>query len=104
MNEITQNNFEDEVLNSDLPVVVDFWAEWCGPCKVMLPVIESLSEEYEGKVKFVKVNVDDEQELATSMNVRGIPTFTIFKDGEVLDSVSGAIPKGKFVEFVSRSL
>lgn len=90
---ITGDNFEEEVLKSDKPVLIDFWAPWCGPCKMMGPVVEQLAAEYEGRVKVGKVNVDEEMELAQKYQVMSIPTFLLFKDGKVEKQVMGARPK-----------
>ena len=86
-------NFDSEVKNSDLPVLVDFWAPWCGPCKMISPIVEELAGDYEGKIKVAKINVDDNQELASQFGIRGIPTVMIFKDGEVANSFVGLRPK-----------
>ena len=90
---ITKNNFENEVLNSDIPVFIDFWAAWCGPCRMMSPVIAELAEKYEGKAKICKVNVDEEPELAAAFKVMSIPMFAVIKNGQVTDSLIGARPK-----------
>jgi thioredoxin 1 len=92
---ITSDNFEAEVLQSDTPVLVDFWADWCGPCKTIAPAVEALSEDYAGKVKVGKVNVDDAGDLAMKFNVVSIPTLLLFKDGSVVDQQVGAVPKAK---------
>ena len=89
----TKDNFEEEVVNSSVPVLVDFYADWCGPCKMMGPVVEKLAEEYEGKAKVGKVNVDDEEELAARFNVMRIPFFAVIKDGKLVDSSLGATTK-----------
>ncbi len=89
----TSANFETEVLKSELPVLVDFFADWCGPCKMMAPIMESLAESYEGKVKIGKLNIDDEMEIAQRYRVMSIPTFIIFKDGEAVDVSVGAMSK-----------
>lgn len=89
----TSANFETEVLKSELPVLVDFFADWCGPCKMMAPIVESLAENYEGKVKVGKLNIDDEMEIAQRYRVMSIPTFIIFKDGEAVDVSVGAMSK-----------
>ncbi|MFL2746701.1 MAG: thioredoxin [Dehalococcoidia bacterium] len=90
---VTDQTFEEEVLKSDIPVLVDFWAEWCGPCKMIAPILEELSTEYEGKIKIAKVDVDSNAEKAGQYGVRGIPTLLIFKSGEPADQVVGAVPK-----------
>ncbi len=91
--EVTDADFEAEVLKSDVPVLVDFWAPWCGPCKSMLPIIDELSTEYEGKAKIVKVNVDESAETAGKFSVMSIPTFIIFKGGEAVATFVGAKSK-----------
>lgn len=90
---LTDSNFESEVLKSDVPVLVDFWAEWCGPCKKIGPVVDELAEEYEGKLKVGKVNVDDNSEVSMKYQIRSIPALMIFKNGEVVDQIIGAVPK-----------
>lgn len=92
---VTSDNFESEVLQSETPVVVDFWAEWCGPCKMIAPALEELSKDYAGKIKIAKVNVDDAGDLAMKFNVVSIPTLLLFKDGAVVGQQVGAIPKTK---------
>nr|WP_308870973.1 thioredoxin [Orenia metallireducens] len=92
--EVNKDNFEEEVLNSDMPVVVDFWAPWCGPCQAIAPVLEELGAEYTGKVKVAKVNVDDNQELATEYQVASIPNLVFFKGGEAVDRQIGFSSKG----------
>lgn len=92
---ITEANFEKEVLNSDLPVLVDFWADWCGPCKMLSPIIAEIAKEYEGRVKVGKVNIDTEQELAVKYRVASIPTLVLFKDGQAVKRSVGAVPKGQ---------
>lgn len=95
MPEITLNesNFDQEVLKSDLPVMVDFWAVWCGPCKVLSPIVQELGEEYAGKIKVGKVNVDENNQLAMKYNVMSIPTLKFFKGGKLLGELIGAAPK-----------
>ena len=90
---VDSTNFDTEVKNSDVPVLVDFWAPWCGPCKMIGPIVEELAGDYEGKIKVAKINVDDNQELASQFGIRGIPTVMIFKDGEVANSFVGLRPK-----------
>jgi thioredoxin 1 len=91
--EITDANFEQEVLKSDIPVLIDFWAVWCGPCKMIAPHIEALANEYEGKAKIGKLDVDSYPDLATHYGIRGIPTILIFRDGKVVDRIVGNYPK-----------
>ena len=105
VNEITsQQEFEQQVLNSANPVFVDFWAEWCGPCRVVSPVVEELSNEYKDKINFVKVNVDDNNELAQKYNVFSIPTLTIFKDGQMISQKTGTASKESFKTMIDSSL
>ena len=93
MMQVTDGDFKKEVLDSELPVIVDFWAEWCGPCKLMGPVFEELSKEYEGKVKFVKLDVDSNQDTASKYGVMSIPTLILFKDGKEANKIIGFAPK-----------
>ncbi len=88
-----ENNYENEVIKSDIPVMIDFYAEWCGPCRMMSPLIEQFATEYVGKVKIGKVNVDEERALAMKFGVQSIPCFVFIKDGKVTDTVVGAMPK-----------
>lgn len=96
--EINQDNFKDEILNSDKPSLVDFYAEWCGPCKAIAPVITNLKEEYNDKVNVVKIDVDSNPQLAIQYNIRSVPTLLFFKDGNVINSIKGAVPKQKLQE------
>ena len=88
----TEANFNEEVLGSDIPVFVDFYADWCGPCKMMMPVVEKMAEVYDGKIKGGKINSDEENALAAKYGIMSIPSFLIFKNGEVVDSATGAMP------------
>ena len=88
-----ENNFENEVMKSEIPVLIDFYAEWCGPCRMMAPVVEQFAEEYEGSIKIGKINVDEESELAARFGVQSIPSFIFIKDGKVVDRVTGAMPR-----------
>ena len=92
---ITRENFENEVMKSNIPVLIDFWAPWCGPCRMMGPIIEQLAEEYEGKAKVGKVNVDEEGELSQAFGVMSIPTIVLVKDGKVVKQAVGARPKAE---------
>tara|TARA_Y100001968_G_C19376457_1_gene727922 strand:- start:79 stop:396 length:318 start_codon:yes stop_codon:yes gene_type:complete len=96
--EITDSNFKEVVLNSEKPVLVDFWATWCGPCRMIAPIVEELHEELEGKAVIGKVDVDSNSESSANYGVRNIPTLLIFKDGEVVDKLVGAVPKSQILE------
>jgi len=101
---VTDATFDAEVKNSDIPVVVDFWAEWCGPCKQIGPALEELAVEYEGKIKVAKVDVDSNPNTAAAMGVRGIPALFLFKDGEVVSNRSGAAPKAALQSWIDESI
>ena len=92
---ITRENFENEVMKSDIPVLIDFWAPWCGPCRMMGPIIEQMADVYEGKVKVGKVNVDEEGELSQAFGVMSIPTIVLVKDGKIVKQAVGARPKAE---------
>lgn len=100
----TDDNFEKEVLQSDIPVLVDFWATWCAPCKAIAPLIDTVASEYEGRVKVGKVNVDDNPATPGKYGVRGIPTVILIKDGKVIDQVVGAIPKAQLDALIKKAL
>ncbi|NWF50109.1 MAG: thioredoxin [Ignavibacteriaceae bacterium] len=95
---ITDSNFDDEVLKSSLPVLIDFWAVWCGPCKMIAPIIEELANEYEGKAKICKLDVDENQQTSIKYGVRSIPTLLLFKEGKLKDTIIGAVPKNVIVQ------
>jgi thioredoxin 1 len=95
---ITDDNFDAEVINSDKPVLVDFWATWCGPCRMIAPIVEELASEYNGKVKIGKLDVDNNQQASIKFGVRSIPTLLIFKDGQLKDTIIGAVPKSNIVQ------
>jgi len=101
---VTDKDFEAEVLKSDLPVLVDFWADWCGPCKVIGPIVDEVAEELQGKLKVVKVNVDDAQELAGNYQVMSIPTLLVFKGGETVEQIVGAVPKDQLLEKINAKI
>ena len=102
--ELNEVNFEQEVLKADTPVLVDFWAVWCGPCKMIAPIVDELAVEYEGKIKFGKVDVDNHQQIAMQYGIRSIPTLLIFKTGKVVEQIVGAAPKKSLVEKLSKHL
>ena len=102
--EITDANFETEVLKSESPVLIDFWAEWCGPCKAIGPIVEELAGEYAGRLKVGKVNVDVSGQIAANYGIRSIPTLLLFKDGGLQDQLVGALPKSEVVKMVDRVL
>ena len=101
---LTIDNFTDEVLDSDIPVIIDFWAEWCNPCKMMAPVYEELSEEYKGKLKFCKLNTEDEMLIAQQYGIQSIPTLMIFKNGEIILRFSGFVEKTQLKKIIDDTL
>ncbi|MEO1102505.1 MAG: thioredoxin [Pseudomonadota bacterium] len=101
---VTDTSFQDDVIQSNEPVVVDFWAEWCGPCKMIAPSLEEIASEMDGKVKIAKLNVDENQETAMKYGVRSIPTLIMFKNGEPASTQVGAAPKGKLVDWIKSSI
>ena len=100
----TDNNFSDEVVNSELPALVDFWAEWCAPCKSIAPIVEELAEEYQSKVKIGKLNVDENPKTATQYGIRGIPTLLLFKDGKVVHQLVGVKSKTEIQKIMDSNI
>ena len=101
---VNDTNFQEEVLQSDIPVLVDFWAEWCGPCRIISPMIEEIAKEYDGKIKVCKLNVEEGQQTASSYGIMNIPTLIIFKNGEVAEKIVGAIPKNDIIAKIDANL
>jgi len=100
----TDSNFDSEVLQSQEPVLVDFWAVWCGPCRAIAPAVEELAKEYSGKARVGKLNVDENQQVAARYGIRSIPTLLVFKGGKVVDQVIGAVPKSKLVDALNKAV
>ena len=102
--DISDANFDSEVLKSDKPVLIDFWAEWCGPCKVLGPVIDEVAEDYSDRVKFVKLNIDNNPSNTQKFGIRGIPTLLLFKNGEKIDTSVGVLSKSELASFIDKNL
>lgn len=102
--EINDSNFKSEVIDSQMPVLVDFWAPWCGPCRMVAPILEELAKEYDGKVKVVKLNIDENPNTATEFGVRSIPTLILFKDGKEFEKTVGVQPKESLKQMVDKAL
>ena len=102
--ELTDDSFDSDVLQSTVPVLVDFWASWCAPCKAIAPVVDGLADEYDGQVKVAKLNVDENPATPGQFGVRGIPTLILFKDGKVVDQVVGAVPKNQLEGLIKKAL
>ncbi len=101
---VSDDTFQDQVLSSDIPVVVDYWAEWCGPCKMIAPILEEVATEYEGKLKVAKLNIDENPQTPTNYGIRGIPTLMIFKNGVVEATKVGAVSKSQLIAFVDEAI
>ena len=101
---INDDDFDNHVNNSSLPVLVDYWAEWCGPCKVIAPILDELAKDYEGKVNIAKLNIDNNQNTPAKYGIRGIPTLMLFKDGNVIDTKVGALSKSQLVAFLDSNI
>jgi thioredoxin 1 len=101
---VTDSNFEAEVLQSDIPVLVDYWAEWCGPCKMIAPILEDIAGDYDGKVKIAKLNVDENPDTTAKFGIRGIPTLILFKAGEKAAAQTGAVSKSQLTAFIDSEI
>ena len=101
---INDDDFDNHVKNSNLPVLVDYWAEWCGPCKAIAPILDELAKDYEGKVNIAKLNIDNNQNTPAKYGIRGIPTLMLFKDGNVIDTKVGALSKSQLVAFLDSNI
>jgi thioredoxin 1 len=102
--QVSDTSFDGDILKADKPVLVDFWAPWCGPCRSVAPIVDDLATQYKDKLKVAKVNVDESSQVAMKYQVTSIPTFILFKNGEVADRVLGALPRSEFVKFIDRNL
>ena len=101
---LSDDNFDQEVLNSPVPVLVDFWAAWCGPCRMVAPILDKIAEEFKGQMKFAKLNVDENQKIPQKYGIRSIPTMIIFKNGQIREQMIGALPENKIKDKVKASL
>ncbi len=101
---VDDNNFKTEVLDSSVPVLVDFWAAWCGPCKMIAPIIEELAVQFDGKVKVAKLDTEESRQIPARYGIRGIPTIILFNKGEVVDQIVGAVPKPTLVSFIDKAI
>ncbi len=101
---VTDTDFENEVISAGEPVLVDFWAEWCGPCKTLMPIVEEIASEMDGKLKVVKMNIEDAPETPTKYGLRGVPTLMLFKDGKVIDTRVGGMPKSQLADWLSEKV
>ncbi len=104
VSEVSDTSFEGDILKSSTPVLVDFWAPWCGPCRTVAPIVDDLANQYAGKLKVAKVNVDESQQVAFQYQVTSIPRFILFKNGQVADRVLGALPRSEFIKFIDRNI
>ena len=102
--EVSDASFEGDILKSSTPVLVDFWAPWCGPCRTVAPLMDEFANQYDGKLKIAKLNVDESSQVAMKYQVTSIPTFILFKSGQVADRMLGAVPRSEFVKFIDRNL
>ena len=102
--EVKDETFQQEVLDSDLPVLVDFWAEWCGPCKAIAPLVEEVAKTYQGRIKVMKLNVDENQQTPPTYGIRGIPTLILFKEGKIKDSKVGMLTQSQLVAFIDQNI
>ena len=102
--QVSDASFEGDILKSEVPVLVDFWAPWCGPCRSVAPIVDDLANEYAGKLKVAKINVDESTEVAMRYQITSIPTFIVFKNGEVADRALGALPRSEFVKLIDRNI
>ena len=104
VHQVSDTSFDGDILKSEKPVLVDFWAPWCGPCRSVAPIVDDLATQYKDKIKVAKINVDESSQVAMKYQVTSIPTFILFKNGEVADRVLGALPRSEFVKFIDRNI